>query len=95
MNVHRLENGKVVFDRNKRCFFLHNDKFPAEDPVRFWPGDMKKLVKLLRSAQPRARFEQIESEDAYFKYIEDPEGIDKRYISFDIVVVFVVLIYCC
>jgi hypothetical protein len=69
MIEHILESGgKVVFDRNQQCFFLHNHKHPAQTPVRFWPKDMKKLVRLLRSAQHRARFAEEECRDAFNKY---------------------------
>jgi hypothetical protein len=62
-----LVKGKLIFDLDKKCFFMYNhQKEPVDPGVRLYPGNMTKLMKALPGILMKAR----ESDDAVKKILQ-------------------------
>jgi hypothetical protein len=60
MEEHTLVHSHLIFDYEKKCFFLDNTK-NLDKAIRLWPANMKKISKELASIVMEARDAEKES----------------------------------
>jgi hypothetical protein len=67
---HQLIFGKVIFDYEKKKFFIHNNK-PADPGIKMWPANMTKFVKEL----PRIVMEAREAEKECLEVLQETAAL--------------------